>query len=70
MKSRRLSQQQATEKTIRLVGMIPTEVWNRIGTKLVPKLKSGGSVKVSVEFEVTVKTELAAGLEARPEGFG
>ena len=28
-------------KTLRLVGTVPLEIWNRLGTKIIPKLKSG-----------------------------
>ena len=49
-------------KTLRLVGTVPAEVWNRLGTKIIPKLRSGSDLKVGVEFSVTVKAEFAAGL--------
>lgn len=39
---------------IRLVGVIPPDVWNRIGTKLLPKLRSGRALDLGVNFEVTV----------------
>ena len=51
-------------RTIRLVGSIPPEVWNRLGTKLVPKLRSGSDLKIGVEFSVTVGAHLAKNLEA------
>jgi hypothetical protein len=44
-------------KTIRLVGTIPPEVWNRLGTKILPKLRSGSDLRVGVEFSVTVRAE-------------
>jgi hypothetical protein len=47
-----------------LEGDVPTEVWNRIGTRLLPKLKSGEDVKIEVRFGVTVKAEAVAGMEA------
>lgn len=43
-----------TTQTIRLQGEIPPELWNRIGTKLLPKLRSGEDLKVGVELSVTV----------------
>jgi hypothetical protein len=52
------------KRTLRLAGQIPSEVWNRLGTKLLTKLKSGEDLQISVEFSVTIKPELAAGFEA------
>ncbi|MBI4730026.1 MAG: DUF499 domain-containing protein [Acidobacteria bacterium] len=48
-------------KTIRLAGTVPPEVWNRLGTKIIPKLRSGSDLKVGVDFSVTVS---AAGAES------
>ena len=41
-------------RSLRLVGMIPPELWNRLGTKILPKLRSGSDLKVGVDFSVTV----------------
>ncbi len=49
-------------KIIRLVGSIPPEVWNRLGTRILSKLRSGSDLKVGLEFSVTVKTENAGSL--------
>jgi hypothetical protein len=38
------------KRTIRLVGTIPPEVWNRLGTKIIPKLKAGDDVRITVDF--------------------
>lgn len=51
-------------KTIRLVGAIPPEVWNRFGTKLLPKLRTGANVQAGIELSVTVSSDVAANLEA------
>jgi hypothetical protein len=48
-------------KSFRLLGTIPPELWNRLGTKVLPKLRSGSDLKVGVEFSVTVN---AAGAES------
>ena len=50
-------------KTLRLTGEVPSEVWNRLGTKLIPKLRSGAELKIGVEFSVTVDGKLAPNLE-------
>ena len=50
--------------TFQLRGEIPSEVWNRLGTKLVTKLKKGEDLKIEVEFSVTVNSEVATAFEA------
>jgi hypothetical protein len=49
--------------TLRITGSIPPELWNRLGTKLIPKLRSGDDLKVGVDFSVTVSAEVARNLE-------
>jgi hypothetical protein len=49
--------------TIRLSGDVPSEVWNRLGTKLIPKLKAGENLKLGIEFTVTVGVATASNLE-------
>jgi hypothetical protein len=53
-----------TTKTLRLVGTIPPEVWNRLGTKILPKLRAGSDLRIGLEFTVTVKADTAGSLEA------
>ncbi|MBI3939280.1 MAG: hypothetical protein HY315_00460 [Acidobacteria bacterium] len=52
----------AQTRTLRIAGTIPPEVWNRLGTKILPKLRSGSDLKVTAEFSVTVSAESAGGL--------
>jgi hypothetical protein len=52
----------AARKTLRLVGTVPPEVWNRLGTKILPKLRSGFELTIGLEFTVTVKADVAGGL--------
>ena len=40
-------------KSLRIHGDIPPEVWNRVGTRLLPKLRSGRNLTVGVTFELT-----------------
>ncbi len=54
----------ATTKTLRLVGTVPPEVWNRLGTKILPKLRSGSDLRIGLEFTVTVKAETAGSMAA------
>ncbi|MGH7407236.1 MAG: DUF499 domain-containing protein, partial [Candidatus Methylomirabilales bacterium] len=49
-------------RTVRLVGTVPPEVWNRLGTRLLPKLRSGAELKVGVEFSVTLEARMVASL--------
>ena len=50
--------------SLRLVGTIPPEVWNRLGTKILPKLRAGADLQVSVALSVSLTPELAPGLTA------
>ena len=40
-------------KSLRIHGDIPPEVWNRVGTRLLPKLRAGHDLKVGVALELT-----------------
>jgi len=51
-------------KTIHLTGSIPPEIWNRLGTKIIPKLKSGQDVSIEVKFATTVDLTLSKTLES------
>ena len=44
----------ATSVLLRLSGNIPPELWNRLGTKLIPKLRAGDGLAIGVEFKVEV----------------
>jgi uncharacterized protein DUF499 len=48
------------KRTVQITGSIPPEVWNRIGTKLIPKLRSGANLRVGVEFAVELGSKDAA----------
>ncbi len=52
----------ATVRTVRLTGNIPPEVWNRLGTRILPKLRSGSELSIGVEFAVTVPEDSASRL--------
>ena len=49
--------------TLRLVGTVPPEVWNRLGTKVLPKLRSGDDLSVGIEFSVSIGSALAHNME-------
>lgn len=52
------------KQTIRLSGTIPPELWNRLGTKILPKLRSGEDLSVGVDFSVDVDASQAASIIA------
>jgi hypothetical protein len=49
--------------TLRLIGDVPPEIWNRLGTKILPKLRSGDGLRVGIEFSVSVETAVASNME-------
>ncbi|MBU0753587.1 MAG: AAA family ATPase, partial [Planctomycetes bacterium] len=54
----------AARQTLRVHGEVPPELWNRLGTKLLPKLKSGSDVKVEIDLVVTADGAAAEALKA------
>ena len=55
---------QAGQKTkLRLAGAVPPEVWNRLGTKILPKLRSGDDLRVGIELSVSVDSQFARNME-------
>ena len=53
----------APKTTLRLGGIVPPEVWNRLGTKVLPKLRSGNDLSVGIEFSVSVESQFAQNME-------
>ena len=51
-------------QTIRLRGSMPAETWNRLGTKLIPKLRSGDGLRISVSISVEVSKSQAGSLKS------
>lgn len=51
-------------RRLRVRGTVPPEVWNRLGTKVLPKLRTAKDLRVSVEFSVTVDGSQASNLES------
>jgi len=50
-------------RILHLSGTIPPEIWNRLGTKLLPKLRSGMDLKVGIDFSVTLSADIVPNLE-------
>jgi hypothetical protein len=42
-----------TKTPIRVAGSLPAELWNRFGTRILPKLRSGEALKITVELSAT-----------------
>ena len=40
--------------TVHLAGEIPPELWNRFGTKILPKLRSGADLRVGIDISITL----------------
>ena len=47
---------------ISLSGNIPPEQWNRLGTRLIPKMRAAGTLTAAIRIEVEVDPARAAGL--------
>ncbi len=53
-----------TATMIRVSGSVPPELWNRLGTRVLPKLRSGQELKIGVSLEVSVDSPSAEGLRS------
>jgi hypothetical protein len=51
-----------TNTKLRLVGTIQPEVWNRLGTRILPKLRAGSDLSIGLDFVVTVPEDSAGRL--------
>ena len=49
--------------TLKLSGTVPPEVWNRLGTRILPKLRSWDGLSVGIEFSVSVDAGMAQGFQ-------
>jgi uncharacterized repeat protein (TIGR02543 family) len=49
-------------RQLHLFGDLPPETWNRLGTKLIPKLRSSKDLKVQVDFTLTVGPDASSNL--------
>lgn len=54
----------ASVGTLRLVGAVPSELWNRLGTKVLPKLRACDDLQIDVSFSVSVPAETLPALES------
>ena len=49
--------------TLKLTGTVPSELWNRFGTRVLPKLRSCGDLRIEVGFSVSVPADILPTLE-------
>ncbi len=54
----------SSTRVVRLRGSVPPEVWNRLGTKILPKLRTGSELRIGLDFSVSVSDTAAASLIA------
>jgi len=52
-----------TKTLLRVKGAIPPELWNRFGSKIIPKLRSAKQLQALVELTVQLDTSASAALE-------
>ena len=52
------------ETTLRVTGAIPPEVWNRLGTKLLPKLRQREGLNLAINCSVRVESRVAQNVVA------
>ncbi|MDH7514675.1 MAG: DUF499 domain-containing protein [Bacteroidota bacterium] len=43
-------------RRLTITGEVPPEVWNRLGTKILPKLRDGSDLRIGIEFSVTLES--------------
>jgi hypothetical protein len=58
---------QVKTRTLRISGEIPTEVWNRLGRTLLPKLKSGSELHLAIDASMEIDADNFSGLRQEIE---
>lgn len=53
---------ESPRRRIRVTGNIPPELWNRLGTKLIPKVRAGEELRVGID--ITVEVDGTSNLES------
>ena len=54
----------ASKTTLKLTGTVPPETWNRLGTRVIPKLHDVDRLVVGIDFTIDLATPTAAQKEA------
>ena len=50
--------------TLRIRGTVPYESWNMLGTRILPKIRSGEALNLSVDLSVQVDATMASNMKA------
>ena len=53
-----------SEKAISIAGKIPPDSWNRIGTKIIPKIRSVNNLQIGVDISFSINSNLSQGMES------
>ena len=53
-----------SDTILTVTGSVTPEVWNRLGTKLLPKMRSGKDLSLSIDLSVIVDSRSASNMEA------
>jgi hypothetical protein len=53
-----------TKTSIRLHGSISTELWNRFGRSILPKMRSGEDLKIALDMTSTFENPIAIGVRS------
>jgi hypothetical protein len=53
----------APTRTLRVSGSVPPEAWNRLGTRLIPKLRSGSDLQLLLNAKLSVSADTAPTLK-------
>jgi hypothetical protein len=54
---------QPSSRTFRISGNVPPGIWNRLGAKVIPKLRAGTHLQIAVEFTVTIDRSQSEGFQ-------
>ena len=54
----------AATRTLRVSGYVPSELWNRLGNRLLPKLRSNPTLKLRVDFSLDIAADEVERLQA------
>jgi len=53
-----------SSRIFRISGNVPPEIWNRLGTKVIPKLRTGAALRIGVEFTVSIERSQSESFQA------
>jgi hypothetical protein len=54
---------------VSIAGSIPPEQWNRLGTRLIPKMRAAGTVTATIRLEIKVDKSRASALSTELRQF-